>query len=52
MKCKKENEENLKERPLKGLKEMISKNMVLFKENPKSKQMSQKKLKKFKEMRK
>lgn len=41
-----------RERPLKGLREMIQKNSVMFGENPSKKQLSQKKLKKFIEMRK
>ena len=41
-----------KERPLKGLKEMMGKHKVMFKENPKNERMSKKKIKSFAEMRK
>ena len=46
------NEMHQKERPLKGLKEMMGKHKVMFKENPKNERMSKKKIKSFAEMRK
>ncbi|OMJ77323.1 hypothetical protein SteCoe_23112 [Stentor coeruleus] len=45
-------EEPIKERPLKGLKEMMGKNAFLFKESTSSSRLSKAKLKQFKEMRK
>ena len=48
----KKQEKLIKERPLKGLKEMIRKNKVMFKENSNLNHLSQEKLKEFKDMRK
>lgn len=45
-------EDTIKERPLKGLKEMMGKNSYLFKESTSSSRLSKQKLKEFKEMRK
>lgn len=45
-------EDPIKERPLKGLKEMMGKNSYLFKESTSSPRLSKQKLKEFKEMRK